>query len=139
MRVQESIDIARPVETVWAVVSDLTNDPRWCRKVKSVEAREHGQWTVIHKPVPLRPAVPLSVTEVERRAPDGLKLRQEDAASVFLVEYVLEPTAAGTRFTQTSDFEWKKLPRILHGTFARGVRNDVRGQLRALKGTLEAD
>jgi hypothetical protein len=33
--------------------------------------------------------------------------------------------------------EWKRLPRILRGTFARGVRRDVRGQLRALKRLLE--
>jgi hypothetical protein len=43
----------------------------------------------------------------------------------------------GTRFTQLSEFEWKKLPRVLHGTFARGVRRDVRGQLQALKRLLE--
>ena len=60
-------------------------------------------------------------------------LREEDEASVFRIEYRLEPSGAGTRFTQISEFEWKKLPRVLHGMFARGVRRDVRGQLRALK------
>ena len=49
----------------------------------------------------------------------------------------LEPSATGTRFTQISEFEWKRLPRILHGTFERGVRRDIRGQLRALKQLLE--
>ena len=77
------------------------------------------------------------MTEIERHAPHGLTLRQEDDASVFRVEYSLEPAGDGTRFTQISDFEWKQLPRFLHSTFARGVRNDVRGQLRALKKTLE--
>ena len=139
MRIEETIEIERPVQAVWAMVSDLKNDPSWCRKVKSVDGNGDGRWIVIHKPVPLRPAVRLSVVEVERRAPDGLTLRQEDKASVFRVEYILEPTAAGTRFTQVSDFEWKNLPRVLHGTFARGVRNDVRGQLQALKKTLEGD
>ena len=52
--------------------------------------------------------------------------------------YRLEPSGAGTRFTQISEFEWKKLPRLLHGTFERGVRRDVRGQLDALKCLLEA-
>jgi uncharacterized protein YndB with AHSA1/START domain len=36
MRVEESVDIARPPEDVWAYVVDPANDPRWCRKVKSV-------------------------------------------------------------------------------------------------------
>jgi hypothetical protein len=55
----------------------------------------------------------------------------------FEVEYRLEEVLEGTRFTQISDFEWKRLPKVLHGTFARGVRRDVRGQLRALKRLLE--
>ena len=37
MRVEETIGIARPPETVWAVVADPHNDPRWCRTVKSVD------------------------------------------------------------------------------------------------------
>jgi polyketide cyclase/dehydrase/lipid transport protein len=52
---------------------------------------------------------------------------------VFAVEYRPEPIAEGTRFTQTSQFEWKTLPRVLHKTFTRGVRRDIRAQLRALK------
>ena len=43
-----------------------------------------------------------------------------------------------TRFTQISEFEWKKLPRFLHQVFARGVRRDVLRQLQDLKHVLEA-
>jgi hypothetical protein len=52
--VEESIDIARSPESVWAFVSDPRNDPRWCRKVKSVEPTGDGRWRVLHKPVPFR-------------------------------------------------------------------------------------
>jgi len=79
----------------------------------------------------------LAVEQLDLEAPIRLMLREEDEASVFHVEYRLEPSSTGTRFTQISEFEWKKLPRVLHGTFARGVRRDVRGQLRALKRLLE--
>ena len=72
----------------------------------------------------------LTLDHLELEPPRRLVLREEDEVSIFNVEYRLEPSDAGTRFTQISDFEWKKLPRILHGTFARGVRRDVRGQLR---------
>jgi uncharacterized protein YndB with AHSA1/START domain len=75
----------------------------------------------------------LAVEHLEVQPPSRLTLREEDEHSIFRVEYRLEPSATGTRFTQISEFEWKKLPRVLHGTFARGVRRDVRGQLRALK------
>jgi hypothetical protein len=115
------------------VVADPANDPRWCPKVKAVEPAGERRWTVTHKPVPLRPPLELAVEQLDVQSPSRLTLREEDEVSVFHVEYRLEPTQAGTRFTQISDFEWKKLPRVLHGTFARGVCRDVRGQLRALK------
>ena len=79
----------------------------------------------------------LTVEHLEVAPPSRLTLRQEDEASIFDVEYRLAPSEEGTRFMQISEFEWKKLPRFLHGTFARGVRRDVRGQLQALKRLLE--
>jgi hypothetical protein len=79
----------------------------------------------------------LVVEQLVLDAPTRLKLREEDKVSIFDVEYQLEPIEAGTHFTQISEFEWKRLPRILHGTFARGVRRDVRNQLRELKRLLE--
>jgi hypothetical protein len=93
---------------------------------------------VLHKPVPLRPAIELTLEHREVRPSERLALREEDEAAVFEVEYRFEPTAVGTRFTQSSELRWKKLPRVLHRTFARGVRRDVRGQLQALKRVLES-
>jgi len=106
---------------------------RWCGKVKSVEPAGEGQWQVLHKPVPLRPAIELTLEHLEVRPSERLTLREEDEASAFEVEYRLEPSAVGTRFTQISEFRWKKLPRVLHRTFARSAR----GQLQALKRVLE--
>ncbi len=137
MRVEESIQIARPPENVWAVIADPRNDPDWCHKVQSVEQIGEGRWRVVHKPVPLRPPMELSLERIDAQPPVAMKLREEDEASVFEVEYRLEPTDAGTRFTQVSEIRWKKLPRILHGTFRRGVQRDIRGQLEALKARVE--
>jgi uncharacterized protein YndB with AHSA1/START domain len=137
MRVEESIEIDRTPEDVWAFVADPQNDPRWCRKVKSVDPIGESRWRVLHKPVPMRPAMELVVERIEAEPPRRLTVREEDEASVFEVEYRLEEAGSGTQFTQVSEFEWKRLPKILHGTFARGVRRDLRGQLRALKGLLE--
>jgi hypothetical protein len=68
----------------------------------------------------------LIVERVAADAPLRLALREEDDASVFEVEYRLEEVVGTTRFTQVSEFEWKRLPKILHRTIARGVRRDVR-------------
>lgn len=137
MRVEESVEIARPIETVWDFVADPSNEPRWCRKVKTVESVCDRRWRVVHKPVPLRPPTELMVEHLERTPPQRLTMLEEDAVSVFRVEYRLVLSPTGTRFTQVSDFEWKDLPRFLHGPLARGVRRDIRGQLRALKRVLE--
>ena len=137
VRVEESIEIARPPQAVWDVVVDPQRDAEWCAKVKSVEPLGEGRWRVVHKPVPLRPATELIVDQVEVDPPRRLRLREEDDASVVEVEYRLEPSAGGTRFVQASDVDWKRLPRILHGTFRRGVQRDVRHQLQALKRLLE--
>lgn len=139
MRVEESVEIQRPLQEVWQFVADHGNDPVWCRKVKSVEPVGERRWKLMHKPVPLRPPVRLLLEQRTTDAPTRLTLRQEDDASVFDVEYRLEPVPTGTRFVQVSDFEWKTLPGFLHKTFARGVRRDIRGQLRDLKRVLEAD
>ena len=77
------------------------------------------------------------VEQIEAEPPLRLRLREEDTASTFDVEYRLRATRGGTRFTQISEFEWKRLPRFLHRTFERGVRRDIRNQLRALKTLLE--
>ena len=138
VRIEETVQIRRSPEQVWAFVVDHRNDPLWCRKVQSVEPGESGKWTVTHKPVPLRPTMSLVLEQLETDSPRFLKLREEDDASVFDVEYHLDPAAQGTRFTQISEFEWKKLPHMLHKAFARGVRRDVRDQLRALKRALES-
>ena len=72
-----------------------------------------------------------------RSSPKPANAFEEDEASSFKVEYRLAPSCAGTRFTLISEFELKRLPRVLHGTFARGVRRDVRSQLQRVKRLLE--
>lgn len=136
-RVEESIVIERSPESVWDFVADPLNDPRWCRKVRSVEPTADRRWRVVHRPVPLRPPMELILEHLELRMPERLTLREEDDASVFDVEYRLERIGERTRLTQISTFTWKRLPRVLHRTFKHGVRRDLRAQLQALKRLLE--
>ena len=115
------------------------NDPRWCRKVKAVDAAGPRRWSVLHKPAPLRAPAELVLEHLESEPPTRLTMREEDDASVFSVEYRLTPAATGTQFTQVSVFEWKRLPRVLRATFRHGVRRDVRRQLQTLKRLLERE
>lgn len=124
---------------MWDVVADRANDPRWCPKVERVEPADGDRWNVWHKPVRLRPAALLETEHIREEPPRSLTMREEDDASVFVVEYRLDPTPAGTSFTQVSEFRWKRLPRPLQPIFAYGVKRDVRAQLRNLKRLVEAE
>jgi hypothetical protein len=137
VRVEERIKIARAPVDVWEVVADRVNDPHWCRKVKAVEPAGQDLWNVWHRPVPLRPTALLKTEHIRAEPPNYLLMREEDDASVFDVEYRLDPTAIGTELTQVSKFTWKALPRALQPIFAYGVRRDVAAQLRDLKRLLE--
>jgi uncharacterized protein YndB with AHSA1/START domain len=138
VRVAETIEINRGVEQVWHFVTDPMNDPVWCPKVKLVDRVAADRWVVQHKPIPLRPPAALTIDQIAVDAPHRLVLREEDEASIFDVEYRLEPTSVGMRFTQISDFRWKRLPAVVQRLLAPGVRRDVRRQLRELKHTLES-
>jgi hypothetical protein len=139
VHVRASIEVRRPLEVVWAFVANPCNDLRWCPKVRHVEPAGDNRWKVLHQPVPLRPATPLILERVEAEPLRRMKLREEDAASIFEVEYRLGHTADGTAFTQTSTFHWKRLPRIAQRILAVGVRRDVKRQLRELKRVLEIE
>ena len=62
MEIIRSTSINCPIPVVFGVVSDARNDPRWCSKVLTVEQVEGdgpglgARYSVVHKPVPLRPA-----------------------------------------------------------------------------------
>jgi hypothetical protein len=137
VRVSQTVEIKRGLEEVWDYACDPVHDPAWCSKVKSVDRLAPDRWLVHHKPIPLRPTMVLMVDRVSVEAPHRLVLREEDETSIFDVQYRLESTAVGTRFTQVSEFRWKTLPWLAQRLLAPGVRRDVRRQLRALKRALE--
>jgi carbon monoxide dehydrogenase subunit G len=136
MLIERRVEIARPVEEVFAFVSDPRNDPQWCRKVKSV-AGAGDRFEVVHKPVPLRPERRMDLRVVERDPPGRFETTQDDGSDRFRVSYELEGTPAGTRLTQRSDADVGAVPRWLFPLWRHGIRRDVARQLRDLKRLLE--
>jgi uncharacterized protein YndB with AHSA1/START domain len=136
MLIERQIEIARPLEEVFAYVADARNDPRWCPKVVSVEGGP-DRYDVVHKPVPLRPARRLSMTRVREDAPREIAWLEDDGTDVFKVTYSLTATATGTLFAQRSDADVGAVPRFLHPLWRHGIGRDVARQLRELKRVLE--
>lgn len=137
MQARATIEIERPIESVWEFLSEPCNDPQWCPKVRHVEPAGPARWRVLHQPMPLRPVVELVLERVDAAPPWHLELREEDSSSVFVVEYRLSASARGTRFTQISEFGWKALPKLAQRLLALGVRRDLKRQARELKRVLE--
>ena len=138
MLIEREIEIARPIEEVFAFVADARNDVRWCRKVKSVERVDDDRYAVVHKPVPLRPARQMEMRRVESDPPRRIEWVEDDGTDVFSVTYELEPTASGgTLMRQRSDADVGAVPRPLHPLWKRGIGRDLERQLRDLKRLLE--
>jgi uncharacterized protein YndB with AHSA1/START domain len=133
--IEREIEIERPPDEVFAFVADPLNDPRWCPKVRSVEGGP-DRYTVVHAPVPLRPARTMEMTRVAADPPRRLVFRQDDGHDTFEVTYELEPTTAGTLFRQRSDAE-VGVPRFLRPLWRHGIGRDLARQLRELKRVLE--
>src|SRR4051794_10644306 len=126
MVIEREIEIERPIEAVFAFVSDPLNDVRWCRKVRSVTAAGEERWDVVHRPVPLRPARRMEMTRVAVEAPTRIELLQDDGTDVFRVEYSLSAVRSGaTRFVQRSDASVGAVPRFLHPLWHHGIGRDV--------------
>ena len=139
MLIERSISIDRPIEEVFAFVSDARNDVRWCRKVKSVSLVEDGRYVVVHKPVPGRPERRMEMTRVRSDPPHALEWLEDDGTDVFRVTYSLSSTASGgTRFVQRSDASVGAVPRWLHPLWRHGIGRDLARQLRDLKRVLES-
>jgi hypothetical protein len=135
--IKREIEIARPVEEVFQYVADPANDVHWCPKVKSVEPAGDGRWSVIHKPIPLRPARRLDLRRVSAAPPVWIELLEDDGTDVFRVTYELEVVEGGTRLRQSSDADLGA-PRLVQPIVRAGVARDIERQLRELKRVLES-
>ncbi len=137
MEIVRSIEIERPVDAVFAFVSDARNDPRWCPKVKSVEPAGGARYAVVHKPVPGKPERQMEMTRVSEEPPRRIEWREDDGTDVFEVTYELEDLGGRTRFTQRSIAELGA-SRLMRPVYKAGIGRDIARQLKELKKLLEA-
>lgn len=143
MEIIRSTSINCPIPVVFGVVSDARNDPRWCSKVLTVEQVEGdgpglgARYSVVHKPVPLRPARRMDHSCTGWEPPHRLTWREDDGTDVIVVTYELEDLGDRTRMTQRSEAELGA-PRFLWPLMRAGIGHDIAGQLRTLKELLEA-
>jgi uncharacterized protein YndB with AHSA1/START domain len=143
MKIEATIEIARPPEEVWALIADPRNDPQWCDHVVSVEQIAgdgpglEARYDVVHQPIRLRGPKPLSMVVTDYDPPRRMSFREQDSDAVFVVTYLLAESGSGSSLTQVDEIEWKlPFPGPQIGRLM--VNRGIRGQLAALKRVLEA-
>lgn len=143
MRLEESVDIDRPVEEVFKYVSDVGNYPQWMAHVLEVRKHTPGApqrsegFVVAIKSVGRRFETPYERTsyEPDRRCTDravGGPIPDQRWHSVF------REVPGGTRFTRAVEVESRGLLRLLEPLQRRAAGRQLKKDLQTLKQVVEA-
>lgn len=142
MRVEESVEISRPVEEVFAYVANPENLPEWSGIVLEVhketqgQLQEGGRFTVGAKFLGRRFETPFEVSahEPPRRHSD------KSTGGPFPQEYTYtfeETAGGGTRFTQVAEGEPGGFFKLVGPLLEMAGRRQFRADLQTLKDLLE--
>ena len=144
MRVVESIEIERPPEDVWAVVSDPSTHVRWRPSVREFRPLPGGSLAVgshIREVLTWRGReIVLHDVVTALDAPRRLGIRGGWKAADFELDLVLEQVGEGTRVTMDWPFYPKSLLLKLAAPFLGGaMRKATREELELLKAYAEGE
>jgi dehydrogenase/reductase SDR family protein 12 len=143
MRVEESIEINRPLQEVFDYVSDVGNYPQWMadalevRKDTAGPPHQSDKFTVAIKSVGRRFETPYERTSYEANS------RYTDRAVGGPVpnqrwECTFQEVPGGTRLTRTVEAEMSGILKLLEPLQKRAAERGLRRDLKALKDVLEA-
>ena len=143
MRVEESVEINRPLQEVFDYVSDVANYPEWMahaievRKDSPGPPQQSDRFVVAIKSVGRRFETPFERTsyEAERRYTDravGGPIPNQRWHSDF------QEVPGGTRLTRAVDVESGGLLKLLEPLQKRAVQRQLKKDLQTLKGVVEA-
>ncbi len=140
--IEHSVMIERPVEDVWAYVSDPANNPVWQGPVIEVRAGADVPLEVgsrFHEDMQfLGRRIELTWVVTEYEPPRRSAVRTVSGPVPMLGSYLLEPVSEGTRFTMGADMDAHGLLRLVKPVFARMVRREGASSCQMLKELLEA-
>ena len=143
MRVEESVEINRPVEEVFSYVSTLENLPEWAgpalevRKDTPGPPKEGDTFTSVAKFLGRRFETPFQITSVE---PNRRLSYHATGGPLPDQRWTLacEEVSGGTRYTQVVEGEPRGFFRLADPLLERALRRQFRADLETLKDVLEA-
>ena len=141
MRIEESIEINRPVEDVFAYVSDVNHLPQWAGTTMEVKDAPEGPlndgatFADVGKFLGRRIETPFEAT-VE--APHRLVYRSIGGLVPHDWAYTFEPLGPGTRMTLSIEGEPGGFFGLAGPLLERALKRQVRTDMQRLKDLLEA-
>ncbi len=147
MRIEKSVVIARPVEDVWAILSNLDNVKRWNLSGSEFRQTSPGPLGVgasveSERVVLGRFHIRLQgivVTEYEPNRAVAMSVRIGIAQEPGTQRLTLEPISEGTRFTRVVEMDLKSGIRPFEGMFAGLLSWGWGRELANLKRLVEAN
>jgi uncharacterized membrane protein len=144
MAINETIEIGRPAQDVFAYVSDMARHPEWQEKLLAATVETEGPMRVGTRVKQTRRVgggtrtFTLEVTEHD--PPNGLAFRGIDGPVRPRGRITLEPLDGGqrTRYSAQLDFEGHGLGLLLGPLVRRDARRQLPDSLQRLKQKLEA-
>ncbi|HET9871460.1 MAG TPA: SRPBCC family protein [Propionibacteriaceae bacterium] len=141
VRVQDSIEIGRPVGDVFEFVTNVDNFPQWAGPAVEVSGltgppQEGDTFTLVQKFLGRKFDSPCEVTSVESNR--RFAYRSTGASPVpFTFTYAFEPSGAGTSVTMTAEGEPGSFFRLAGPLFEKAGKRQVKNDLETLKDMLE--
>jgi carbon monoxide dehydrogenase subunit G len=133
MTVEDSVEIAKPQELVYALVRDLERAPEW---QASLEAVDVHAGTETRRLGGLRQESAFLVLEDD--PPRRLAIASEGGPANARATFDLEPSGDGTLVTFTLDVELRGAARLAGGLVKTAAQREVRSSLQKLKEVAEA-
>jgi carbon monoxide dehydrogenase subunit G len=133
MTVEDSVEIARPQELVYALVRDLERAPEWQGSLEAVDVQAG---TETRRLGGLRQEAAFLV--VEDDPPRRLAITSEGGPANARATFELEPSGDGTLVKFTLEVELRGAARVAGGLVKTAAQREVRSSLQKLKEVAEA-
>jgi uncharacterized protein YndB with AHSA1/START domain len=133
---ETEVRIGRPIEEVYAYVSDPLNFPRWNSAVQEVRENVRGQSYSMERRLPSgRTVNELEILALER--PREFAIRTTSGPTPFLYRYLFVSEGGATLVKLDAQVELHGAAALVPQLARRAVKNGVDENLATLRGVLE--
>ena len=140
-RIETSIVINRPIEEVFAYVTNPDNDTQWQSGLLESELVGEGPLGVGAKTREVRKFMGRrleSIAEVTEYEPNAkIAFKSTSGPVQYEASYTFEPVEGGTKFTMVGEAETGGFFKLAEGLVVRQFEKETQTALAALKDTLE--